>query len=188
MTAVTCNPQLELSSSCCSEQVVQVHQGGISTNLLGDKEQKNLHPEWNENPTEDYTELIMGCPSLVPKAILENSVEGTGILPEGHLSCVSWNSWSVRWASGEQKNSRNRQLFSSWVGVGKRPRCTCHPTVPCAGFFRKKTWVPVWGGSQSTFQQIPWLRWLAPNLNTSVDNQLRRSKGSSIFNITLVLY
>lgn len=57
-TAAICAPQLGLSSSGCSVQLVQVHQGRILNNLLGDKEQKNLHPEWNGDPTEDQTELI----------------------------------------------------------------------------------------------------------------------------------
>lgn len=141
MTAVICNPQLELSSSCCSEQVVQVHQGGISTNLLGDKEQKNLHPEWNENPTEDYTELIMGCPSLVPKAILENRVEGTGILPEviyhvyleivgvwdghqGNRKIVGTGSFSApEWVLERDPDAPVILLFPVLVSLGGKPGC-----------------------------------------------------------------
>lgn len=131
----------------------------------------------------------LGAQAWSPDPYLGNSMEGTGILSEGHLLRVSWSGWSVSWASREQKNSRNRQHFSSLeCCVGKRPSCTLPPILPCAGFPRKKTWVRVWGGSQSTFQQVFLWRWLAPSLDASVDNQLRWSKGSSAFKVALVPY
>lgn len=50
-----------------------MHQDSVSNNLLGDKEQNNLHSEWSRDPTEDYSskcKLVMpGCPSLLPKSI-----------------------------------------------------------------------------------------------------------------------
>lgn len=160
LTAAICAPQLGLSSSCRSVQVIQVHQDSISNSLLEDKEQKSLHPDQKE----DDTESITGHPSSVSKPILGKQCG---------RNCSFFRRWLI-------------MFILKWLEHEMGISCNLHPTLLPAGFPRKKNWVCVQGGTQSTLQQVFWLRWLSPSLETLVDNQLRWSKGSSALNLTLV--